>query len=164
MLKENLVGIISDTHDNRKLIKKAADIFNERECALIVHAGDYIAPFTFFDLEGLQGSFIGVYGNNDGEKKGLAEKFSAIGTIYEPPHEFDYLGKHFALMHSPDIMGDFISRGDIDVIIYGHLHEIDIRYGRPLVINPGECCGYLTGRSTIAVLDLSDMTVELIDL
>ena len=164
MLNENLVGIISDTHDNRKMIKRAVDVFNHRGCSIILHAGDYIAPFTFFDFQHLAGSFIGVYGNNDGEKNGLDAKYSAIGNIYDPPYEFDYSGKHFVIMHNPSGIDPFISREDIDVIIYGHLHEIDIRYGRPLVINPGECCGYLTERSTVAVLDISDMTVELIDL
>jgi len=53
---------------------------------------------------------------------------------------------------------------DIDFIVYGHLHKIDIRYGKPLVINPGECCSWLTGRSTVVLLDISDMNAELIDL
>ena len=164
MLKGNLIGIISDTHDNRKMIRKAVDVFNEKGCSIVLHGGDYIAPFTFFDFQNLACSFIGVYGNNDGEKKGLDARYSTIGAIFEPPYEFDYAEKHFVIMHDPSGIDSFIAREDIDVIIYGHLHEIDIRYGRPLVINPGECCGYLTERSTVAILDISDMTVELIDL
>jgi predicted phosphodiesterase len=33
-----------------------------------------------------------------------------------------------------------------------------------LIINPGECCGWLTNRATIAVLDLSTMSARLIEL
>jgi predicted phosphodiesterase len=32
------------------------------------------------------------------------------------------------------------------------------------VINPGECGGWLTGKSTIAMLDLNDLNVQIINL
>lgn len=163
MLKDTMVGIISDTHDNRSSIIKAVDEFNKAGCSLIVHAGDYIAPFTIREFEKLRGKFLGVFGNNDGEKKGLSEQFSRIGSIYEPPHEFTYYDKRFVVMHEPDCLDKYIA-DDVDVIIYGHLHEIDIRNGKPLVINPGECCSWLTGRSTAVLLDISKMDVELLDL
>ena len=45
--KAPLVGIMADSHDNRVMIKKAVDFFNERSVDLTLHAGDYIAPFKF---------------------------------------------------------------------------------------------------------------------
>jgi len=33
-----------------------------------------------------------------------------------------------------------------------------------LVINPGECGGWLTGRATVAIVETEDMSVRLIDL
>jgi uncharacterized protein len=163
-MKDNIIGIISDTHDNRTTIKKAVDVFNEKECSLVLHAGDFIAPFTYLDFKNLKCGLIGVFGNNDGEKKGLSEKFSILGGIFEPPYELNYNGKNFVLMHEPYFIEEYIARGTADVIIYGHIHETDIRYGNPLIINPGECCGYLTGKCTVAVLDISEMGLELIDL
>ncbi|MHB9027354.1 MAG: metallophosphoesterase [Candidatus Latescibacterota bacterium] len=164
MPKENMVGIVSDTHDNRDCIVRAVSFFNRRECGLVIHAGDFVAPFTVREFEKLEGKFTGVYGNNDGEKPGLAEQFARIGEIHEPPYEFAYAGKRFAVMHSPQKLDRFLARDDIDVIIYGHTHKVEIRRGRPLVVNPGECCSWLTGRSTAAILDLSDMRVEIFDL
>jgi len=164
MLENTIVGIISDTHDNRPSIIKAVDIFNKAGCSLIVHAGDYVAPFTIREFEKLEGKFLGVFGNNDGEKKGLSEEFSRIGSLHEPPYEFTHFDKRFVVMHEPDYLDKYISDGDLDVIIYGHLHKIDIRDGKPLVINPGECCSWLTGRSTVVLLDISNMDVKLIDL
>ncbi|MFC1538816.1 metallophosphoesterase [Candidatus Latescibacterota bacterium] len=162
MLKENLIGIISDTHDNRASIHKAVETFNEAGCSLIVHAGDFIAPFTIREFEKLEGDFLGVFGNNDGEIKGLKEQFSHIGALYNPPYEFTYMDKKFVVMHAPKYLDQYIANKTIDVIIYGHLHKIDIQPGKPLVINPGECCSWLTEHSTVVILDLTDMNTELI--
>jgi len=164
MVKDSMVGIISDSHDNLPAIRKAVDAFNDAGCSLIVHAGDYIAPFTAREFGKLHGDFIGVFGNNDGEKKGLTAQFSRFGKLYEPPHEFTYRGIAFAVMHDPEALGDFMKRRDVDVVVYGHTHEIDIRPGKPLVINPGECGLWLTGRSTVVFLDLEGMKTDIVDL
>ncbi len=163
MLNDNLVGIVSDTHDNRTLIRNAVDVFNNAGCSLVVHAGDFIAPFTSREFEKIKGKFLGVFGNNDGEKKGLMTQFSRFGSIYEAPHEFTWYGKRFVVMHDPKFIDNYITNDDIDVIIYGHLHEIDIRPGKPMVINPGECCLWLSSRSVVVVLDLDNMKPELVD-
>lgn len=164
MLKDNMVGIISDTHDNRSSITKAVDVFNNAGCSLVIHAGDYIAPFTIREFEKINGDFLGIFGNNDGERKGLSKQFSRIGALYEPPYEFTRYGRRFVVMHEPDYLERYMTHDDVDVIIYGHLHEIDIRPGKPLVINPGECCSWLTDRSTVVLLDLDEMKTELVDL
>jgi len=53
-----------------------------------------------------------------------------------------------------------IASGEYDLIVYGRTHQVDIRQGRPLVVNPGECGGWLTGRSTVATVDLETMKPE----
>lgn len=164
MLKQNLVGIISDSHDHRPNIQKAVEEFNKAGCSLVVHAGDYVAPFTVREFGKLTCPLVGVFGNNDGERKGLLAQFSRIGALYEPPHEFAHYNRRFVVMHDPVKLEEYLARDDIDIIIYGHLHEIDIRRGKPLVINPGESCSWLTGRSTIVMLDLDTMETELLDL
>lgn len=164
MVKKNIVGIISDTHDHRDCIRKAVALFNKDGCSLVIHAGDFIAPFTIKEFEKLNCPFIGVFGNNDGEIKGLAEQYSKIGTIYKGPCEFEHCGKRFVVMHKPKKIKKYLPRDDIDVIIYGHLHKIDIRLGKPLVINPGECCLWLEERATVVILDVETMDVKLLDL
>jgi hypothetical protein len=42
---------------------------------------------------------------------------------------------------------EFMGAESADVIIYGHTHEVDIRIGSPLIINPGEAGGWLKGKS-----------------
>ena len=49
-----------------------------------------------------------------------------------------------------------------DVIIRGHTHESKVERNRNcLIINPGECCGYLSGKRTVAILNLESMKVEI---
>jgi len=51
------------------------------------------------------------------------------------------------------------------VIIYGHTHRTDLRkIGKTLIINPGECGGWLSGKSTIALLDLENLEAKIIKL
>jgi predicted phosphodiesterase len=42
-------------------------------------------------------------------------------------------------------------------VVYGHTHKVDIREGKPLIINPGECSGWLYGQATVVTLDLETM-------
>lgn len=164
MNEKTIVGIISDTHDHRENIRKAVDTFNDAGCSLIIHAGDFVAPFTVREFGRLACPLVGVFGNNDGERKGLTVQFEKIGSLHVAPHEFDYEGKRFAVMHEPIYLENFTRRDDVDVVIYGHIHKIDIHPGNPLVINPGESCSWLTGRSTVVLLDLATMEPKLIDL
>ena len=71
------IGVISDTHDNIPLIKRAVGLFNRNGVGHILHAGDFVAPFSILPFNALKSPFTGVFGNNDGEKKGLTE-FSII--------------------------------------------------------------------------------------
>jgi predicted phosphodiesterase len=40
------IGLISDTHDNVPMIKEVIRRLNGLEVSLVLHAGDYISPFT----------------------------------------------------------------------------------------------------------------------
>jgi predicted phosphodiesterase len=47
-----------------------------------------------------------------------------------------------------------------DLIAYGHTHEVDVRKGPPLVVNPGECGGWLTGTATVVIVELGTMVPD----
>jgi len=52
-----------------------------------------------------------------------------------------------------------------DVIVYGHTHEAKTyKKRRTLVINPGETCGYLTGKPTVAILNTQMLDVRVVSL
>jgi len=159
-----LVGVIADTHDNMNMLKKAVDLFNERGVERVLHAGDYIAPFTAREFQRLNCKLEGVFGNNDGEKFGLVKRFAGFGELHEGIHQLELNGKMIAITHYPDIAETLASRGSYDVVIYGHTHRAEIKQDKSLVINPGECGGWLEGESTVAILDLESMQAELVKL
>ena len=164
MGKAHLVGLITDTHDNKHAIEKAVALFQARDVGLVLHGGDYIAPFNARWMAELGVRFIGVFGNNDGEKFGLRAQFEALGPIHRAPYAFEYEGKRILMLHEPDEVDALAASGAYDVIFYGHTHEIDLRTGATLVVNPGEACGWTTSRETVGLLDLTAMAVEIVDL
>ena len=45
------IGMMADTHDNLNNIKKAVEIFNQEKIDLLLHAGDFVSPFTARELQ-----------------------------------------------------------------------------------------------------------------
>ena len=159
------VGILSDTHDNLVAIGEAVEIFNDAGIELLIHAGDFISPFTSQPFKKLKAPLVGVFGNNDGDKLLLKKyyKSEGVGELYEDPYEFDFADKKILVTHKPQIVEPLTTSGRYDAVIFGHTHKAVIEQysGRTenrektWMINPGECCGYLTGRKTVALLDFA---------
>jgi putative phosphoesterase len=159
------IGIISDTHDNLPQIKKAVEIFNREKVELVLHAGDFVSPFTFLEFKNLSCPLKGVFGNNDGDKLYLQEKFKGIGEIYPAPYQVNINQKNIIILHKEKLIDALAESQKFEVIIYGHTHRTDLhKIGKTLIINPGECGGWLSGKSTIALLDLANLKAEIIKL
>ncbi len=147
------IGLISDTHDHLIKINEGIKFFNWEKVDYVIHCGDFVAPFALKLFENLTMPFIGVFGNNDGEKEGLKNVVKNIGEIYEPPISKEFNSKNFLISHSPVEKQDLKKYGDLHYVIFGHTHKKEIVKASPLLINPGECCGWLTGVGTVAILD-----------
>lgn len=170
------VGIMADTHDNLAAIRRAVEIFNNEGIDLLIHAGDFVAPFTASPLSMLKAPLVGIFGNNDGDKLLLKEKFKekGVGELYEDPYEFELVTKKIMVTHRPALVKPLAASGIYDVVIYGHTHKAvierpssdddDDERAKTMVINPGECCGYLTGRKTVALLDLEEEDAKIVKL
>ena len=69
------------------------------------------------------------------------------------------------MLHKEKLIDALAESQKYDVIIYGHTHRTDLRkIKKTLIINPGECGGWLTGESTIALLDLETLEAKVINL
>ncbi|MHC1580786.1 MAG: metallophosphoesterase [Methanopyraceae archaeon] len=163
-----MIGLISDTHDNLKAVDELADRLNNVGVEVVLHAGDYIAPFTIPELAKVEcEEFIGVFGNNDGERDFLREKAEEVGfNLAGEVFTGEVLGLKVAMVHGHEeaVVEALARSGQYDVVVYGHTHEPEERKeGDTLVVNPGEACGYVTGRRTVAVLDPDELTVEIIE-
>lgn len=165
MSNPHLIGIIADTHDNRPHIRKATRHLIDHDVGLVIHAGDFIAPFTAKDFDGLTCPFVGVFGNNDGERLGLANMYAELGPLHPVSTELEHAGRKIYVRHEPDAIEAIAASGHYDLVIYGHTHQIDIRQtGSTWIVNPGECCGWTTDRSTLVIFDLKKMEPTLIEI
>lgn len=163
-----IVGLIADTHDRLPLVEKAVKKLNEENVDLVLHAGDYIAPFVAARFKDLKAKMIGVFGNNDGDHTMLRKKFAEVGIeIRGRFTEVVVDNVKIAVIHGDDteLLQALINAHYHNVIVHGHTHEAKTyRKDGVLVINPGEVCGYLSGKATIALLDTKTLDVKTISL
>jgi putative phosphoesterase len=160
-----MIGIMADSHDNLHSIKRAVRIFKEAGCRLVVHAGDFVAPFAARELESLGCPVKAVFGNCDGEKQGLEKALHPFGEIKKSPMAFSYQDLNFLVMHVPARLDFHISSGKFDVVIFAHNHKPELsKKKKTLLINPGEAGGWLSGKSTVALLDPRILSAEIIAL
>lgn len=164
-----LVGLISDTHDFLPIVEKAVKKFNDENVKLVLHAGDYVAPFVIPRFKELKAELIGVFGNNDGDRELLKKRFGEHEEM-ELRGNFAELrvnNKKIALLHGTEeeLLKALIDGQNFDILVHGHTHKAEVyRKGKTLVVNPGEACGYLTGKSTIAFLDTEKVEAKIIEL
>jgi len=159
-----IIGIISDTHDNIYLIDEVVKQLNERDVDLVLHAGDYVSPFAVSHFKPLKAKMIGVFGNNCAERELLKKLFREIGVevrgsfVKIPADDLKTALYHG---HEENLLNSLIGSGGYDVVICGHTHKAETyKKGGTTVINPGEVCGYLTGKSAYALLDTQTIRVE----
>jgi uncharacterized protein len=164
-----LIGAISDTHDNLPQIEKAVKYLNDQKVGLVLHAGDYVAGFVIPKLAKLNCKLIGVFGNNDGDHELLKKRFSETAncTIHDNFAAIEVEGYRVALLHGTEteLLNSINNCGYFDAVVHGHSHLKGVQLNhKTLVVNPGEVCGYLTGKSTIAMLDTINREAKLIEL
>lgn len=161
------IGVISDTHDNLEAVRRAIRIFADRRVNLILHAGDWCAPFTMRTLVVDGCRVVGVYGNVDGERLMLRKVAEDMGYTIEDFQSLELDGVRIALLHGTvEAVVEGLARSNLyNLIVRGHTHRFDVKkIDGTVIVNPGEACGYLSGRRTAAIIDLPDIWVELIEL
>ena len=164
-----LIGAISDTHDNLAQIEKAVKFLNEQKVVLVLHSGDYVAGFVVPRLAKLNCPLVGVFGNNDGDHELLKKRFAETSncTIHERFTQVILDGYRIALLHGheTELLDAIVDSGYFDAVIHGHSHMKAIGHkGKTIAINPGELCGYLTGTSSLALLDTVKNDAMLMDI
>jgi putative phosphoesterase len=162
-----MIGAMADTHDRLDAVDKAISFFNSQGVTDILHAGDLVSPFVVPLFRKLKAKLHFVWGNNEGDRGFVIVRFSDIGVT--PLGDFAELqlgGKKIALIHGTheQIVDSLVRSGCYDLVVRGHSHKAEIIEGETLVVNPGEVCGYLTGRQTVALIDLHEMHGRIVEL
>jgi len=156
------VGVISDTHDRLPTFRRAIALFERLGVEAILHAGDYVAPFAakLIAPEVLEIPLHCIYGNNDGERRGLK---GVLPGIVDGPLRLELGGRAIVMHHWIEWMSP-ADWAEADIIISGHTHEVvNQTYQGKLFLNPGECCGWLTDRCTVALLDLDRVEAQIVE-
>jgi putative phosphoesterase len=156
------IGVIADSHDRLPTLRRAVALFKRLRVDALFHAGDFVAPFAakLIAADEIAVPVHCVYGNNDGEKKGLK---GILPQIVDGPLMVKLNGKTIVMHHFIDWLkpADYAAA---DIVITGHTHTIvnETKNGK-LFLNPGECCGWVHDRCTVALLDLATMKAEIIE-
>ena len=162
-----LIGLISDTHDNKTKIEKAVEVFNGKDVDMVLHGGDHIAPFSVDWFNPLKAPLRGTAGNLDAEFVMLERKYMEKGWEFDREILILEQDGRIALTHGTreEFVLSLAKSGEYDVVVRGHTHKTqqDV-YGETLLINPGEACGYLTGTGSVALLRMPEKEVTFLEL
>jgi hypothetical protein len=138
------VGILSDSHDHVRNLRSALGAL-AGEADVLLHCGDFCAPFIVPLLAEFPGPVHAVFGNNDGDRYRLQLQAVKSGNVTLHGESFfgELGGKRFAMHHFDDVGRRLAATGEFDVVCYGHDHRFGIgRTGACLRINPGAILGY----------------------
>ena len=160
--KSARIAVVADSHDNLTLIKKAVAVIREGRADAIFHGGDFVAPFTAAGFRRADVPLYGVYGNNDGDRAALRRAYAPWGTLSPDPFRFDFRGFRILLTHKPRLAREAAATPGYDLIAFGHDHHVRVECGDALVLCPGELCGWVTGRASIALVELGLSDVDIV--
>jgi uncharacterized protein len=160
------VGLMADSHDRLPAIAELVRQMQAGGVSMLIHAGDYCAPFAMRPIEEASMSLAGVFGKNDGDTQGLLAKASAgFGAeLFESPHSFEVGGQRILVVHD---IGEVQPRSieGHSIVVHGCTHQQEMKTrGDTLIVNPGESCGWLYGTPRAAILDLNTKKVEFLTL
>ncbi len=157
------IGILSDSHDNRATAAEALSLFLRERVDTVLHLGDVCDPSMLGSFRASAIPILGVFGNNDLDRRGMQD---VSGNGFERgPRVVSLGGRRILMSHIFDELQGEISGGGFDLILFGHTHRpMTMRAGSAMVVNPGEACGFTSGRPTCAVVDLQTMGTRILEI
>ncbi len=157
------IGLISDTHNDVEMTKKAIEIFKSHDVKMIIHSGDLTSPKMLHLFVGIECKF--VLGNVDldielinNEARGLG-----FGTV-ERTCDLKIDNKRILVIHGNDvsIFRKAVASGEYDYIIKGHTHFFENYVSNNArIINPGSLYG--SDEHTIVILNTANEMVKKIE-
>lgn len=134
------IGVISDTHGEEALVRRAMEVFQELRVSRIIHCGDLSVPPHLSLFSPIPTDF--VYGNCDSSvRHSIAraiEKFG--GTLHDDFGSMELAGKKIAFLHGHNStrLNQEIQSGRWDLVCCGHTHRYEFTLvGETVVLNPG---------------------------
>lgn len=161
------IGIVSDSHGNASLLRRAIDELLSRGAEAIVHCGDLGGAECLSVLAEADVETYAVLGNMDLGGRALESQAGRRGVHFGTDSVLLPLddGTHLAAAHGnkAEILNGLIDSGDCRYVCTGHTHTArDQRVGSVRVINPGAI--NQAHSASIALLDTQTDALEMISL
>jgi putative phosphoesterase len=158
------LGIISDTHGRLNETVLAVKLFRERGVQAVLHCGDIGSCAVARAFQGIETHF--VLGNVDGTGESLRQAIEETGNRFHGLFgSLEQSDKRIAFLHGHQSQrfDQETESGNWDLMCYGHTHIAALQmHGSTMLLNPGAFERVF--RPTIAIVTLSDLTVERFDL
>ena len=162
-----IVAIMSDSHDNIWNLRKALEIVKSRQTGLIIHCGDFIAPFMLKELDDSAIPVHGVFGNNDGDQYTLTKmSLTTLNniTLHGLAGQVEAGGLTIGFTHYAQMGAGLAADGKCGLVCFGHTHEHEFRQaGRAKILNPGEIMGE-EGSPGFCFVDTETVEIERVEI
>ena len=156
------IGVVSDTHNNLKNVRKIVELFNA-EVSTESSTPVISATKTLEVLACLDAPLFGVFGNNDQEREALTQAIERYGFAFQdPPLHLNWCERSIIVVHDPLEFEGHLA--DQELALHGHTHRYRLETsGNLVVFNPGECAGMMAGRNAIGVVDLRTLECRVLN-
>lgn len=163
------VCIVSDSHDNRKLLDVAVEDAKKAGAEAVLHCGDVVAPTTLRVLQKHGLPVHVIHGNNTGDlfnMSQLSNEPESVVNFYGQDAGIELAGKRIFLVHYPHYAQALSTTGEWDLVCCGHDHKVsitevkNIKQTTTTLINPGTVGG-VGASPTYVIGDLVNMDFEI---
>ena len=163
------ICIISDSHDNRYLMKAAVEEARQLGSEAVLHCGDVVAPTTLRVLNPIGLPVHVIHGNNTGDTYSMARLShdpESLIHYHGQDAGIELAGRKIFIVHYPHYARAMATTGEWDMVCCGHDHKAliepidNIRHSQTLYINPGTVGG-IGAEPTYALGDLETMEFEI---
>ncbi len=164
------ICIVSDSHDNRRLLETAVSHARGQGAQAVLHCGDVVAPTTLRVLQKFELPVHVIHGNNTGDlynMSRLAAESSSVIRYHGQDAAITLADRNLFLVHYPHYARALACTGDYDVVCCGHDHKASVvrvstvKGGHTWLINPGTVGG-VGNPPTYVMANLETMQFDIV--
>jgi len=165
------ICLLSDSHDNRRLLEHAVRDARMRGAEAVLHCGDVVAPTTLRVLKKYALPVHVIHGNNTGDlyaMANLSHESDSVVRYHGQDAALRLGGRAIFLVHYPHYAAALALTGEYDLVCCGHDHRASIRMvdnvrgGVTYLLNPGTVGG-VGAKPSYILIDLDALTFEVRD-
>lgn len=141
--------VLSDSHGDTAYLERVIDAHKDAHAILFL--GDGEKDFSKLNVEIKPPLYI-VSGNCDfGSFEPSVRMLNLGGKSIMMTH-----GHEYKVKYSPEHLIKSAKKKGVDIVLYGHTHTPDTRYGDIKVMNPGSISRFGGSKGTFGIIDITE--------